>query len=76
MNFDQVMQVYYKERAALGIGVKPTEDGDICECGDYRRDHPNGGPCNLNGLGHGIPNSEPNAKCLKFRLSQRSEGEE
>jgi hypothetical protein len=42
---------------------------DICECGDYRRDHPNNGACNLNGLGHGIPSSEPEAKCLRFRLS-------
>lgn len=43
--------------------------GDICECGDYRSDHPDNGACNLNGLGHNIPRSEPEAKCLKFRLS-------
>jgi len=41
---------------------------DICYCGDYRKDHPNNGPCNLNGLGHGTITTEDwNDKCFKFR---------
>lgn len=40
---------------------------DVCECGDYRYQHDNGGACNLNGLGHGIPFGE--GKCEKFRLA-------
>lgn len=42
---------------------------DICKCGDYRKNHPNNGACNLNGLGHSIPSNEPESKCLQFRLS-------
>jgi len=45
---------------------------DICECGDYRREHPDNGACNLNGLGHGIP-SEWYAGCFNFRLSLKAE---
>jgi hypothetical protein len=41
---------------------------DICECGDYRREHPDNGACSLNGLGHGIPR-EWYQGCFKFRLS-------
>ena len=41
---------------------------DICECGDYRRDHLDNGACNLNGLGHCIPR-EWYPGCFKFRLS-------
>lgn len=41
---------------------------DICKCGDYRKDHPENGSCNLNGLGHNIPTNEPESKCLEFRL--------
>jgi len=40
---------------------------DICHCGDYRKEHPEGGACNLNGLGHGAP--MPQGKCEKFRLA-------
>lgn len=40
---------------------------DICHCGDYRKQHPEGGACNLNGLGHGMPFNE--GKCFKFRLA-------
>lgn len=40
---------------------------DVCECGDYRRQHPNGGACDLNGLGHGVP--MPEGDCLEFRLA-------
>ena len=41
---------------------------DICNCGDYRRDHPDNGACKLNGLGHNIPDY----KCERFRLSLRA----
>ena len=46
-----------------------TIEREICECGDYREDHPNDGPCVHNGLGpsrdltHGFEN------CRKFRLA-------
>lgn len=42
---------------------------DVCHCGDYRRDHPNDGPCNFNqmglrgGLTHGF------IECLRFDLT-------
>jgi hypothetical protein len=37
---------------------------DTCSCGDYRRNHPADGPCNLNGLGHGVPGFN----CPRFKL--------
>lgn len=40
---------------------------DICECGDYRKQHPDNGACGLNGLGHCLPFGE--GKCEKFRLA-------
>jgi hypothetical protein len=40
---------------------------DICECGDYRKQHPDNGPCNLNSLGHGIP--FPEGRCESFRMA-------
>ena len=41
-------------------------DLDLCECGDYRRDHKGGtGACNLNGLGHGMTGY----RCNRFRFS-------
>jgi hypothetical protein len=43
---------------------------DSCECGDYRRDHPNNGRCKMNGLGHGIPGYT----CDSFELSSRFAG--
>jgi len=45
------------------MNVNHTED--ICECGDYRKQHPDNGACNLNGLGHGMPFRE--GKCDRFR---------
>lgn len=33
----------------------------LCLCGDQRSDHPNDGPCKLNGLGH---------KCLAYRANK------
>jgi hypothetical protein len=45
---------------------------DICRCGDYRRQHPDGGACGLNGLGHGTCPGEgwtrEDDKCQRFRL--------
>jgi hypothetical protein len=45
---------------------------DICYCGDYRRQHPDNGPCGLNGLGHGTCPGEgwtrEDDKCQRFRL--------
>jgi hypothetical protein len=41
--------------------------GDLSHPDDERKDHPNDGPCNLNGLGHGIPSSEPEARCLAYK---------
>jgi len=38
---------------------------DICHCGDYRKNHPDNGACDLNGLGHG---TVPDSKCAQFRL--------
>lgn len=40
---------------------------DVCHCGDYRKNHPDGGACALNGLGHGI--SLERGDCLQFRLA-------
>lgn len=42
---------------------------DICECGDYRRDHVDGiGECRMpNDLSHGFQ------KCSRFRLSMTAE---
>jgi hypothetical protein len=40
---------------------------DICECGDYRKQHPDGGACALNGLGHAAP--MPKGDCMSFRLA-------
>ena len=42
----------------------------LCFCGDPRSDHPNDGPCNLNGLGHGILSSEPESKCMAYRAGK------
>jgi len=42
---------------------------DICECGDYRKQHPDGGACVFNSSecgGHGAPVSS--GDCLSFRL--------
>jgi hypothetical protein len=40
---------------------------DVCECGDYRRQHIDGtGACVLNSLGHGAPGY----RCNKFRVQQ------
>jgi hypothetical protein len=40
---------------------------DTCECGDYRRDHPNNGPCRMNqrdfDLCHG------GRDCMSFRMA-------
>jgi hypothetical protein len=44
---------------------------DICECGDYRKQHPENGAWNLNGLGHGMPFSE--GRCEQFRLAYSHE---
>ncbi len=45
---------------------------DICECGDYRRQHLDNGACSLNGLGHGTTPGDgwtrENDKCLRFRF--------
>lgn len=41
----------------------------LCTCGDPRSDHPNDGPCKLNGLGHGLPSDEPANKCMSYRAS-------
>jgi hypothetical protein len=49
---------------------KHGNDHDICECGDYRADHPNGGACLLNGLGHGIPREEPGNFCARYKHHQ------
>lgn len=47
---------------------------DVCECGDYRRDHPEDGPCIFNtdhsrgpngGVNHGF---QP---CPRFRLVEK-----
>jgi hypothetical protein len=49
MDFDRAMKAYYKERDALRIGQRYRNEldaerpTDICECGDYRRDHPDNG---------------------------------
>jgi hypothetical protein len=41
---------------------------ELCECGDRKFEHVNGdGACTLNGLGHGIPASEPENRCNSFR---------
>jgi len=43
---------------------------DTCQCGDYRRDHANGGSCIF--TSHGIPRSDAEwnhlNRCSKFRL--------
>jgi hypothetical protein len=50
--------------------VKETpKDDPLCECGDPRSQHPNDGPCRMNGLGHGLPSGEPGNKCERFRTS-------
>lgn len=49
-----------QERAAVG------RQDDVCECGDWRKHHPNDGPCIMNGYGdlcHGF------VDCMKFRLA-------
>lgn len=48
---------------------KDERPDDICFCGDYRHQHPNNGPCALNGLGHGIIG--PENKCMQFRGDDR-----
>lgn len=45
---------------------------DICECGDFRRDHVNGsGECKLNTLGHGGP-----PPCKKFHFASPADPNE
>jgi hypothetical protein len=46
-----------------------SDPHDTCRCGDYRRDHPRGGPC-IFGSSHGIPRDQPEAHCAGFRLSR------
>ena len=42
---------------------------DVCECGDYRRDHKNGaGPCVFNGDGWSGGLTHGFTKCAAFRL--------
>jgi hypothetical protein len=66
------------EPAMVGDATSPAEAtpiwtgdcwDDICECGDFRRDHPSDGPCNFNkgkgGIGH-----SPALDCQGFRLSR------
>ena len=47
----------------------PTVEREICECGDYREDHPNDGPCVYNGLGPSRDLTHGFANCRGFRLA-------
>ena len=51
-----------------------TDPLDSCECGDYRRDHPNDGPCLFNdgkcGHGYGGDGHHGTGRCERFRLQQ------
>lgn len=57
----------------VGDYITGRDGALLCFCGDARSDHPNDGPCNLNGLGHGIPSSEPEAKCLAYRANKAND---
>lgn len=55
--------------------MKADDQLDSCECGDYRRDHPNGGPCNFNDgkicrHGYGGDGHFGAGACFGFRLQQ------
>lgn len=41
---------------------------DVCECGDYRSDHPNDGPCRYNG--RGFDPCHGGSDCPRFRLDK------
>ena len=63
-----------KTKAAYEAAKKLAHPLDICDCGDYRKEHESDseidGPCRLNGLGHNIPDKNLN-QCLIFSLSVR-----
>jgi len=42
---------------------------DTCHCGDYRRDHPGGGPCTFNDGGRDLTHGFKD--CQSFRLVLR-----
>lgn len=46
-------------------------DEDICQCGDYRRDHINGGRCKFNGPGFDLCHA--GEQCFSFRLATPTE---
>ena len=56
--------------SSLGPCKEHSPDFDVCECGDYRRDHEDGsGYCRMpNNLCHAFK------ECLTFRISQRADG--
>jgi len=56
--------------SSLGPCREHSPDFDVCECGDYRRDHEDGsGYCRMpNNLCHAFK------ECLTFRISQRADG--
>lgn len=41
------------------------EADEVCECGDYRSDHPNDGPCKHNSVGFDLCHAGQD--CMKFR---------
>lgn len=45
---------------------------DECECGDWRSDHTNGGPCRFNG--RGFDACHGGRDCMSFRLIRRAGG--
>jgi len=58
------------DRPYVGDFLTGADGALLCMCGDPRSDHPNDGPCNLNGLGHGLTSDEPANKCHAYRANK------
>lgn len=58
----------------LTLCPSPRPDLDLCECGDFRRDHTEKGCKLCKGLGNGTAGMIP--PCRKFKFSQHCSSEE
>lgn len=45
----------FLQKPDVGDYLTDAKGERLCFCGDPRSDHPNDGPCIMNGLGRGVP---------------------
>jgi hypothetical protein len=58
------------DRPFVGDASLGADGALLCFCGDPRSDHPDDGPCRLNGLGHGMPSDAPENHCHAYRADK------